>query len=379
MKKILYLCKYELKRLKKTVVLTAVILMIFLAAMFGVSSMNADLMRNLCNHLDGLQSSFTLTAYDAAFKDIKDYDDRLIYGYDNFFGRCDIVAEDGKVFEMLQKIDDGNGKLSYYSLQGVAVLPNSALAQTLHEHDAVLSGRWVQNPYEIALSRYVASRLEVEIGESVVIGERSFEIVGIFDWPDNDNIMHGLSGAHVYTVDEDSPLERVQIVFQNSKEMFSAFRNLKNEGLDMGSEFWYLYDNITQMQAVFTAVTALLAIVIIITLYSLVSVLFKQRKTHICRLKILGATESTVMAIYCGIVIALLIVVSVLSTMLGIAFNLYFMSFCEQVLSFTFTANFNYLIPAISFIVLVFTVLLIWLFVKRKTKAQELAKEIRYE
>ena len=121
-----------------------------------------------------------------------------------------------------------------------------------------------------------------------------------------------------------------------------------------------------------------LAIVVIIALYSLVSVLFRQRKAQICRLTILGANDVTVAGIYCGIIIVLILAVVLLATALGVAFNYFFMDLCADMMGYAFFAHFNVYMPFVAFAVFGAIAFALWLVVNRHTK-NNLATEIRYE
>ena len=167
--------------------------------------------------------------------------------------------------------------------------------------------------------------------------------------------------------------------FDTAKQAFEAYRQLQRRGIDVYLG-WYegYYTDLTQMRAAFTAVDVVLTIVIIISLYSLVSILFRQRKTQICRLKILGASDNVIAGIYCGTVIFLMLAVVLLATAIGIAFNYYFMGLCAVMLQYNFVSHFNVYAPFVAFAVFCLVTYLIWLVVNRRTK-NKLASEIRYE
>lgn len=388
--KILHLSKQELRLLKKSFILTAIILTIFLAALFGMLSVQTDLMRNLCEYLDQVSPNFDLTVYDVTekgerrpvtFDDIGGYSDKFTYAVAEDFSRGDITSEKGVVFDNLVMVQVQENVFGTYSLIGHALCPNDGLAEYLSQYNDRLDGRWVQNPYEICLSRYVATELGVQIGEKVSICDVQFVVVGVYDWEDDD-LSHGvfdILSAHVFTLDGDRPLSRVVMTgFNSSAELFSAYRKLQRKGVNLSNEYDYFYKNINVMQAIFSAIDVIFAIVIVATLYSLVSMLLRQRKTQICRLKILGASDRLVAGVYCGMIIALLFVVVACATALGVGFNYYFIDLCEDLFEFHFTAHFNFVAPLVALTVFCGVTYLLWKLINYRTKSA-LATEIRYE
>ena len=377
MKKIWYLTKSEFKRLKKSFIIIAVIITIFLAALLGIVSVETDMMRNLCNHLDTLADSFDLSLYEGTFDIAAAECDGLIYSPQNFFDESDIIGADGTVFEMQQEIEKDGDKYIYYYSNSLYYL-NEVAKLHIPEYYNVIEGRLMENDYEICLFRYAYESLGASIGDTVTIADVEFEVVGEIEWKDVENTGYTPSYAYFATVGSDIQLYWISMKFDTSAEMFAAARHLKARGFDVRPDFSWYYENITEVQAALTAVVVMLGIVITVTLYSLISMIFRQRKTHICRLKILGATNRDVIAVYCGIIVVLLLCVVIVATALGIAFNLYFMDLCEQLLEFEFTARFNVYAPFIAFGAFCGVTYVLWLIVNRKTKAS-LAEEIRYE
>ena len=375
MKKIWYLTKSELKRLKKSFILIAVIITIFLAALLGIVSVETDMMRNLCNHLDTLSDDFFVSVENATFADFAIAGNLPITALDPY---SDIVGADGTQFKYMQIFVDEYGLEHYYYCYGRTLYANEAMNSSLSKYDESLNGRWMENDYEICLSQYLFDSLNAHLGDVVTIDGRSFTVVGVFDWEDDD-LFNALGNLYFATVGYDVVHERVTVEMDNSTHMFELVRYFQKHGFEVFDfRYQWMYNNITDVQAVLTAVVVVLCVVIVVTLYSLISMIFRQRKTHICRLKILGATNTDVATVYCGLIIAILLCVVIVATALGIAFNVYFMDLCQQLLEFTFTARFNVYSPFVAFGAFCCITCLLWLIVNCKTKAS-LAEEIRYE
>ena len=379
MKKILYLTKYELRQIGKSAILTAIVLSIFLGALFGVISAQTDMMGNMCRHLDRkYPGQVDICVYNASYNEVADFIGNLAVD-DSFVGglhMADITRPDGTVLNVTWEEEYWTSYLS-----GVTFYANDAMRELLADYDDVIvQGRWVSNPFELCVSIYFYELLNVPVGEVVTIEGYSFTLVGVYDLEKLDGAPEELDNLHVLTIDADTPTYRWDIDFDTAEQAFEAYRQLLRKGVNAEIGWFYegYYDDITQMRAIFTAVDAVLIIVIVIALYSLVSMLFRQRKTQICRLKILGASNGTVAGIYCGTVILLTLAVVLLATALGIAFNYYFMDLCAEMLQYEFISHFNVYLPFVAFAVFSAVTFALWAAVNSRMK-NNLATEIRYE
>lgn len=388
MKSVLYLVKGEFKLLKKSAILTALILVVFIAAFFGVTSVSSDLMRNLCSYLDGAyqasgityQSMYIIMDEPATFGGLSAYigDGNLMYSTDSTYARGDLYAENGNVFEAAHTIES-DGYSLLYNFSGYAVYINDASSALFDSYEYDFYGSWLQNEYEICLSAYVANALEVSVGDAVTVAGQQFTLTGIYDTADNSDPAECYDNAYYISVGADTQLEGITIQFSSSEVMFSCYRSLLRTDADVYCNMAYMYDNINEMQAVLAAVAILFAIVIIIAMYSLVSLIFKQRREHICRLKLLGATNKMVAGIYCGIISMIMFAVCLLGTAIGVAFNAYFMYICEYIFGFAFTPQFNFIIPVLTFAALIIICVLLWFTASRKFKQNDIAEAIRHE
>lgn len=392
MKKVIYLTKYELKQLKKTIFISAIILTIFLAALFGVISAQRDLMRNFCDYIDSQQQLFELQLCNyntdsiyPTFGDVADYGKYFVHGFAGEWTTT-LYCSSGKSADMLyveqKEIADGVFMQSSYSFSAkVLCLSNGLNAFFDRYKNRLAEGRWVNAPFEICLSRFVATMLDARIGDTVAVSDYQLTVVGIYNWEDNSDLSEGVFGelpAYVASVDDSVLFERVYVSgFTSASSLFDAYRKLQRKGFDMYADYDYLYENINVVQAIFTAVDIVFGIVTILVLYSLVSMLFRQRKTQICRLKILGASNKLVAGVYCGIVVTLLLAVVLFATAIGVGFNYYFMDLCEALFEFPFHTRFVVYAPFVSFGVFCVATYGMWALINRKTSA--LATEIRYE
>ena len=379
MKRVLYLTKYELRQIRKSAILTAIVLSIFLGALFGVISVQTDMMDNMCAHLDAkYPGEVDLFAYNASYNDVIDYIGDLAVD-DSFVGglhMADITRPDGTVMNVTWEEEYWTSYLS-----GATFYANDAMRELVSKYnDSIVEGRWVSNAFEMCVSTYFFKLLNVSVGEVVTIDGYSFTLVGVYDLELLTDAPDVIDNQHILTIDADTPEYRWKLVFDTAKQAFETYRKLQTRGVNVEIDWFFegYYTDILLMRAAYTAVDAVLVIVIIIALYSLVSVLFRQRKSQICRLKILGANDRLVAGIYCGTVILLMLAVVLLGTALGVAFNYYFMDLCAEMLQYEFVSHFTVYLPFVAFAVFGAVTFVLWLAIDRRTK-NNLASEIRYE
>lgn len=368
MRKVLKLLAKELRFLKKTAILSAVILTIFLSAALGILSVYGDLMSNLCMHLDEREDKCFVSAKNASLAIFGE--DGLTYGSNHSNDELSFNGNrfDGKI--EVSEIVDGEQITVVHMSQPIAVTPNETFRQLTV---APIEGRWLQNEGEICLLGYVADILQSSVGDNVTLGNIQLTVVGIYAG-DADLT------PYIYSAPANVQLDWVRHYAANSAETFQYYRALTRRGYDMEIQNDRgLYDAVNTMQATFAAITAALAAVILGILYSLTSVTFRQRKEHICRLEMLGATRGVIAAVYCGIIWLLLAAVTLCSAGLGYAFGAYFSDLCSTIFGFAFTSRFRFIYPVIAFAVLGITTAAIWYITNARTRSGELAKEVRCE
>ena len=380
MKRILYLIRYELKALKTTIILIALILIVFMSVLCGVLFVNGDLMRNLCENLNSKSEIFNCYIMNSSFQSFEDeFSNRIITSSQNTFSKPKQIESNGRTFEMRQEFTDETGSLQIYIMGGTMVIANKAVCEELKYNDHYILGRWVENDYEICLSRFVAESLNAVLGDNVFIGDQEFALVGIYDWPNNSDISCGLSYAFIFTAGRSDVIDILDVHFKTSEEMFNSYLKLKDLGYNCNCDYSSYYESFNIVRAVLISISALLSVVIIVAQYSLISILFRQRKFYICRLKMLGASEFLVSCVYIGVLMIILFFVSCVAAILGGVINAYFMSICERLFNFAFTIKYISWIPITIFLVSAFLSILLWYIVNKKIKQRAVAEAIRYE
>ena len=205
MKKILYLTKYELRQIKKSAILTAIVLAIFLGALFGLISVQTGMVESTYAHLDKVypESGYVYTL-GASFNEIADFTKGLVRD-DNYYEglpASDIIRPDGTVFKVKSDIAPGVFTL----VSGITLYPNDVMKDTLSKHDGcIVEGRWVNNPFEMCVDVSLYEKLGVKLGEKVTREGHVFTLVGVYDIELIDESLFDRDCWHICTLDADTP------------------------------------------------------------------------------------------------------------------------------------------------------------------------------
>lgn len=373
--KVLHLVKNELKLLKKSVIIITLIFTVFLSALFGVISVQADLSQNIYADIDGSGIQLYLNVQSACLQDIRSEFEGLIVTAQKkgITQSAYLTNTNGDSFETSQtEVIDNTTIISNYN--GAIISLNKATSDTLRNSSKLLQGEWPTAENEICICSYIAEYLNITTGDTLFIDDTAYTVSGIF----NNNV---LGYYYFVTVSNDIKLDKITAYFDSSENMYSAYAKLTNYGytVEMPPTVNSYLENLSSVKGFLSSCAAILALVIIAVLYSLISIFYRQRKAYICQLKILGATKYTVAAVYCGIAVLMLFVSSSISTAFAIFFNNYILNLCSDLFGMAFSAHFNFAVPVLVFALLVLATFTFYLIFARKTKSAWVAQEIRNE
>lgn len=139
------------------------------------------------------------------------------------------------------------------------------------------------------------------------------------------------------------------------------------------------FEIIQPVQLVLDAISVLILAVIVVALYTLMTVFFRQRKTLICQLKLLGGDNGTILSIYIGLAVAIILIATLLASLLGVLFNNFFLNFFESIFQLAFRATFNIFVPVISFFTLVALTSALFALSGKRIRSDIIAQEIKAE
>lgn len=393
MKKILYFLKIEARLLKKSIIIIALILTLFMGVFMGVLSVRIDMVNGMYSVLDEFSTEYRIATKSdgdgGAIRKLMGY--TLIFGYTSgLTDKATMSAEGTSVtFPYRREVD---GMLQLYPLEGTLVVFNdSAVSEFALHEDAVLAGDWPDGNDQIFIEKIIAEILEVEVGDRVTIREHDYTLCGIYDksaLPEKGEFFN----SHYYITDSrEINYEYTYALFSGARSAHACFKRLGANGfaasvkhgnvdtLFFPSNVDVYFEIIHPAQAVLDAISLLILAVIIVALYTLMTVFFRQRKSVICQLKLLGGNNGTILGIYIGLAVTIIFVATLLASLLGVLFNNFFLNFFESIFQLAFRATFNIFVPVISFFILAALTALLFALSGRRIRSDIIAQEIKAE
>lgn len=396
MKLILKFLLLEANLLKRTIVIIGLILAVFSAAFLSVISVMIDVPLGLYDGLDKKLDTFECGIYDISFDDAKRWGGEATYA--DVYGMTSealLSVESLGTFRTEQSVSYGSAEVTR-NYKGIAV--NLEYIDLFSNYEECLTeGEWASGKGQICLSWTVANSdyfsSPVQVGDTVKISNQEYTVVGIYLYSKvasaslTDRKL--LPPAYYYfAVDSAETVSVVHINYPDSRTLNEAYKAMGRRGveayvsgvrLDTQTYSYDLFGNVDLVEAFFMAVAFVLGLIIIFILYSLMSIFYRQRKSNICRMKMLGAKSSTVAGIYCTVAVTLLLVAVAIGAALSIPFNIYFTNLCAQMFGFEFKAHFYFYIPVLFFVVMTAISLCIYAHFNRKIKNAVIAQEVKHE
>lgn len=394
MKKILYFLKIEGRLLKKSIIIIALILTVFLSAFIGVLSLRMDFVNGFYSLLDADFTSYLVETNSYEIDEMLSVSPNELYAYTEFTltnGDITYVNEDG---QSLQATDLHENTNVYTNFGVVIILNNKTTSKLNSASDAIISGQWNNGVNQICIDKSIADALNLAVGDTFTIEhhelftQRSYVISGIFDrqlFPSDHFFKYYfyITNDHEY-----EPYWPTILMFyydvRSAHDCYNRFSkaNMSTQVVGIGQvSSWVTsyFSYITPIKLTLDSVALLFLAVMIVILYTLMTLFYRQRKPFICQLKLLGADNGTIFGIYLGIAVAIFIVVTVISSGLGLLFNSYFMSLCETIFELSFRTTFSVFVPLISFAVLALITALLFAISGRRIRSDVIAQEIKAE
>ena len=392
MKKIVRFVLLELGLLKRTVIIIGLILSIFSAAFLSVVSVLIDVPLGLYNALDETMEAFECAVYDVSIDEATSWGGNSVYAeIEGLTSSAEIVSATG-TYPTEQTVLYGSTKTTY-NYNGCAVGYASAESFSAF-NTCIISGKWIDGVGQICISSYIADSdffsVPVALGDKVTISGEEFEVVGLFSHKRASGIKNLLMPAKYFYISADGErtVDVVHITFSDSKSMNEAYKSITRRGIEASTSGTKLqsyttrtniFSNVDLVEAFFMAVAIVLGIILIFILYSLIAIFYRQRKTNICRMKLLGAGSGTIAGIYCFVAIALVVLAVIIGSALSILFNIYFMNLCTALFGYKFASHFHISIPIYLFVALTVISLCIYAHFNRKINKAAIAQEVRNE
>ena len=402
----------ELAFLWRTVALIGLILIAFVSALLSVVSVLLDVPDGIYTGLDEYSSVYSLTVT-APQAGLAAAGGTPRYGHINGITRYAVIeGPESSINTTVHTAASADEEDRQEQDVSISVTCYAVVGEGAEEFFApyVSSNQAYAFPKaagEVALNKSFAEIIGAKIGDTVTfspdryfmgpewdlalenVAPQTFRLVGYVDTTaiGNYNTAHpgeaGLPAAHAYFIaPPDAGFSTLTFLFSHSKEMHSAYLGLQRAGVKSAMSSASFINSIGIAQAFFAALALVLGAMVVFMLYALISIFYRQRRSQICRLKLLGAQSGVIAATYCSIAIALVLVAVLLGSLFSMAFNVYFIGLCGRLFkrfSANFVSHFRPVIPLGVFAALILVTLLLYLHFNRKVKNAAIAQEVRHE
>ena len=356
MKRVFKLTLNEIKHLKWTVLVTALALILFTASLFSVIFVYNDLSDNVFNYFDGEDEPLSFYAKNASASEIiSDVQCGLFEGEkEELTYNAVLTAANGNSLSTEIEEVDEDGVTYFEHISSRAICVTERYLDTYGKAFDLIP--LPQKTGEIMLEKEYAEQLQVSAGDVVSIGDKQFTVCGTYDdelYGDFD-----LAYGFVVSVDENTVFESVNVSLDKSKDMYQAYRTLKKNNVDVELSGYTqsMLDNLSLVNGFLIAIALTIAVVNLLILYAVFAVILRNRQAYICRLKIVGASNLLVFAVYFTIIVVLLIAICVAGFFLSKLIVANIMDACSQAFESAFTTNVSFGIVGVYFAVI--TVLL---------------------
>lgn len=381
----------EVGYLKKTLAVIFVILTTFCAALLAVVSVMLDTPEGVIVGMDEWKAgycksyggeAFGITLPNCSFEQAK------CYKADGYYASVDGVSfntelsTNGNSFRT--DVTTMLGDVTYvverhgYVLQSDSVqLLNRVCGEIAIEFD---NG--------IFLSKDVANELDVQVGDAVTLGAKTYPIVAIYK---RNNLVKGYSNedvvlptAYFFVVTSQQnalTVHEMHLAYASSGDIYSMMKKLNRQGVDyeMHRVMQEMLGNIELIESFYGSVAALLAALVMFIMYTLFALFFRERRAQICRLKLLGATDGTVASVYCIVALALVLVAVVVATALSVVLSRYFLGLCEQMFGNVYPYHFRVWTSFALFATLIMVGVSLFAVMQRQISRASVVEVVRHE
>ena len=375
MKRFLRLIYNELKVLRISVVVAAITLTFFTASLFSVLNVYFNLSDNIFENLDKSESSLSISAENISVSE-QISSNGSFWGHKNNVTRNAILTNaQNKEFHTEQRIEtDGNVQLFSYS--GVAYIATDKYMQTYEQYNDYIEGAFPRQANEICLCNYIATELEVTVGDTIRIGENDFVITAIYD----ETLLKGLP-SYFICVDNNFVFDDVDIELATSADTYRLYNKLLAKGIDVKiPAFYEVYvDGISATNGFLLAISAAIFIANIIIIYAMFSMIVINRKKHICRMVTLGASNATVFEVFYLLLFAIVTVVNAIAYGLSNLFGKEIIGMCSSLFEMEFTVTRQPLIILVYTVINVVLLALMYLMQIKSISKQTVLDSIKGE
>ncbi len=387
MRHVFRLIKREVSFLGGTVALIGLILTIFCAAFLAVVAVYIDVPNGLYTHLvkDIPQPEIAIPKLSAK--------EAFSLGGDWVY-----ATKAGLTTDVLIKGPTGAYSIGIYegerdpfvynknfTTRAFGLMPDQFGQVGTHWEPILTAGRIPSAPDEFICTSLFAKRLGAKAGDSVSFGDRPMLLAGIIDSGKVWNTQ-GASGmpplcSFYVCIDPEEPMDFCYLHYDDIRAQCNRFKTLAKTdlGATVAEPLTEGLKNVDLCEAFFGAIAFVLGLMVLFILYSLIAIFYRQRRTQICRFRLLGARSGLVARVYCTIALLLGAGATALGTAFSILFNKFFMGLCSDLFEWTFASHFYPAVPFALLLVICLFDLLLYAGYSVKIRNTRIAQEVRHE
>ncbi len=389
MKKLFKLIFLEIKFLWRTLAIVFLIMTAFSTALLSVVSVTLDTRIGASVGVDRFKNgyydnfgaeAFAVTLHDKSFADMERYGAECIYAErSGVTENTQIISPSGATFltDSEQTVD---GATYVYRRHGVIVRPQDVKYLYGIENAAFQNG-------DILLSDGLAEELSVTVGETVFVGGEEHNVKAVFEYgstrPPNEIITDVIiiPKAYFYVVADSGTFDNVYLTCNKSLDIFALSQRLQRKGFDVELNWLFRdsFEHLNLMLSLYVALTALMLAMLFLAEYLLFSLIVRQRRTQICRYRMLGATNGTVSAIYLAICVSAVVLSCAIATLLSVWLSKYFLTLYDMLFNGEYIYRFRVWIPFSALAFELALLLPLFALEMRRISRMRIAEAVRYD
>lgn len=374
----------------RTLAVILVVLTVFGGALLAISSVALDMRSGMIAGIDASKKRyvqlyggecFALRASACGAEAAVEYGAELCYGEIEgvTFGENAVLSlgEASFAADTVTQLGGSGRKLEYRVERHGYFLPKQYADGAFFSSQPRQTGIW--------LCGEAASQLNASKGDVVSLGGKQYTVLGEYDRKDVAEYDYNadesvLPSAWYYVVDDADGVvfDELYLTWHTAQTFFEAW-DISDRTLGISDIMNKWWEDMALVQSYYGSLALLLLALDIFLLYVLFTLFFRERKGHICRIKLLGATDITVTGVYLTIALAVVVLSALAASGLSVLIGKHMMRVCSDLFGVTYPYRFRVWQPlSLLGLSVVAATVMFALFYKRISRLP-VAEEVRYE
>ena len=226
------------------------------------------------------------------------------------------------------------------------------------------------------MCNYIATELDVTIGDTIRIGADDFIVSAIYD----ETLLKGIPNYFI-CVDDNFLFDNVNIELATSVDTYHLYNKLLSNGIVVQIPAFYdMYiDGISATNGFLLGISLAIFIANITIIYAMFSMIVINRKKHICRMITLGASNATIFEVFYLLLFGIVTVVNIIAYGLSNVFGKEIIGMCSTLFEMEFTVARQPLILLVYTVINMLLLLLMYFVQIRSISKQTVLESIKGE